>query len=88
MSRHDVRAFRAARNRMLLSDKPAVWRAYADEYGVDLPDDPALLRLSIDKARTGCRDLPMEVRRAAAARLRAIGWKPLDDGDLDEGSAP
>lgn len=82
MSRPAMRAFLADRRRALCSDDPAAWRAYADRYGVALPSDPDLLLGAIDKARSACTDLPMAVRRAAADRLRARGWSPLDDGEL------
>lgn len=82
MSRHEMRAFLADRRRALLSDDPVDWRAYADAYGVRLPDDPEMVRRAIDKARTAALDLPLAVRKAAAERLRAVGWKPLDDGEL------
>ena len=50
----------------------------------DIPTHPnaAVERLSLLKAVTAKRTLPLDVRRQAKIELEAAGMKSLDDGDL------
>jgi hypothetical protein len=59
-----------------------VIRAYATQYGINLPDDPSLMWLSIHKARTGATDLPMFERAASKQWLFLHESHPLDDGEV------
>ena len=69
-----IAAYLEERRRALLSGDPSVKRV-----GVPLLDDPSMLQRLVDKALTADPDVPPDVRRDAAARLRAVGWSPMAD---------
>jgi hypothetical protein len=76
----EVRAFVKRRNRALLSGLGATIR-FARKQGIEFPNRE-VAELAFHKMRTAVRSLPLEIRRASHAWLKARGAKTLDDGDL------
>ena len=78
----DLKKFRKARNTALLSMDEKTIRKYARKYGIDMPKDDAIFWAAVHKARTACKDLPMEARTQSKRWLIQWNLQPLDDGDV------
>jgi len=79
----DIPALLAARDAALLSMDEQQIRAYYQEYnGATMPIDPDVFWLSVHKARTALRSLPLEARQLSKRWLLERGSKPLDNGEI------
>jgi hypothetical protein len=72
------------RDEALLSLDRAKIEAYMTKYGEadSLPKDDRVFWMSIHKARTGARTLPMEARSLSKQWLTERGLSSFDDGDV------
>ena len=79
----ELERFKRERNAALLSLNEAVLRRFFMRWnGNEGPEDPEVFWRAVHKARTGCRDLPIEVRRSSKAWLNERGSVAFDDGEL------
>lgn len=77
-----IEEFKADRNEALLSlDKNKIL-AFGLKHNVKFSSNNEVFWLSIHKAITGCRELPIDFRRLSKAYLREAGSESLDDGEL------
>lgn len=79
----DIEAFVAKRDEVLASKDEAKIRAFFKENnGYDMPDDERIFWVTVHKAITASRGLPLETRRQSKLWLFERGFKSFDDGDL------
>lgn len=78
----DLEQFKKDRNHALLSlDGPTII-AYFEKYNGTAPEVNAIFWMGIHKARTACRELPMEARSLSKRWLMDRGFQPMDDGEV------
>lgn len=80
----DRDTFLAERLRVVRALDPALFRQYLIRQGTPPPppgeDGDYLCLVSLHKARTAMRDLPMPERTASKRWLLALGYSAMDDG--------
>ncbi len=78
----DIKQFLKDRDAALLSvDENTIWN-FANKYGVNMPKEPVLFWITVHKARTGARSLPMVERVASKIALHSLGFHSLDEGEV------
>lgn len=84
MTMNDIQAWIRERDEALLSLDRAKITAYMLKYGdaSSLPSDERVFWITVHKARTGARALPMEARSLSKRWLVERGFSAFDDGDV------
>lgn len=79
-----VEDFIAERREVLMSLDEEKIKAYYRKYNFEEPPEmrPGLFMVSVHKAITAAKDIPIEFRRASKIWLEERDFKSLDDGDL------
>ena len=79
-----IKAFVAERDAVLIEGNLEGLRAFSVKHnpGFEIPPDD-ILEVSLHKARTGAKSLPLALRQASKKWLLERGSSSLDDGDLE-----
>lgn len=79
----DIKAFVAERDAMLLKGDLTELKAFHRKHSPHIPlKDDHILEISLHKARTAVKSLPLEARKISKAWLTKHNYTSLDEGDL------
>jgi hypothetical protein len=82
MSDFNLDEFLHDRKQALLSMDRATIEAYMQKYGIKVPSNEEVFWISVHKARTGDKFLPMFERAASKRWLEVRGYQSMDNGDV------
>jgi hypothetical protein len=77
-----IKQYCVERDKVLLTGSPEQLKAFMHRHG--LPCADRSLKVTMHKAITASRSLPLEYRRQSKVWLTTRGYHSLDDGDLTE----
>ncbi len=79
-----IKEFAKERDEMLLANDVDKMMEFHKKYNPHTPPPSSreVVEISLHKARTGTKSLPIEERRKSKYWLTARGYNSLDDGDL------